>query len=82
MAIGKAPVKDLDVSKLALWLGDTQLLEAGEPLETYTEEQGQKEMDKDEISIRIQLNAGESKATVWTSDLSHEYVTINAEYRS
>jgi len=82
MAIGKAPVKDLDVSKLALWLGDTQLLEAGEPLETYTEEQGQKEMDQDEISIRIQLNTGESKATVWTSDLSHEYVTINAEYRS
>jgi len=82
MAIGKAPVKHLDVSKLALWLGDTQLLEAGEPLETYTEEQGQKEMDKDEISIRIQLNAGEDSATVWTSDLSHEYIKINAEYRS
>ncbi|HIP94039.1 MAG TPA: bifunctional glutamate N-acetyltransferase/amino-acid acetyltransferase ArgJ, partial [Leucothrix sp.] len=56
MAIGKAPVNDLDVSKLALWLGDTQLLESGEPLETYTEEQGQKEMDKEEITIRIQLN--------------------------
>lgn len=82
MAIGKAPVKNLDVSKLALWLGDTQLLEAGEPLETYTEEQGQKEMDKDEITIRIQLNAGDDEATVWTSDLSHEYITINAEYRS
>ncbi len=82
MAIGKAPVKDLDVSKLALWLGDTQLLEAGEPLEAYQEEQGQKEMDKEEINIRIQLNAGESSATVWTSDLSHEYIKINAEYRS
>jgi len=82
MAIGKAPVKNLDVSKLALWLGDTQLLEAGEPLETYTEEQGQKEMDKEEISIRIQLNAGNDSATVWTSDLSHEYIKINAEYRS
>jgi len=82
MAIGKAPVKDLDVGKLSLWLGDTQLIEAGEPLETYQEAQGQIEMDKEEITIRIQLNAGDAKATVWTSDLSHEYVTINAEYRS
>ena len=82
MAIGKAPVKDLDVSKLSLWLGDTQLIEAGEPLETYSEEQGQIEMNKDEIVICIRLNAGDAKATVWTSDLSHEYVTINAEYRS
>ena len=82
MAIGKAPVPNLNVSKLALWLGETQLLEKGEPLETYTEEQGQKEMNKDEITVRIVLNAGESNATVWTSDLSHEYVTINAEYRS
>ncbi len=82
MAIGKAPVKDLDVGKLSLWLGDTQLLENGEPLDSYKEEQGQAEMDKDEINIRIQLNAGDEDATVWTSDLSHEYVSINAEYRS
>ncbi len=82
MAIGKAPVKDLDVSKLSLWLGNTQLLENGEPLQSYREEQGQAEMDKDEITIRIQLNTGNENATVWTSDLSHEYVTINAEYRS
>jgi glutamate N-acetyltransferase/amino-acid N-acetyltransferase len=75
-------VKDLDVNKLSLWLGDTQLIEAGEPLETYEEAQGQIEMDKEEITIRIQLNSGDAKATVWTSDLSHEYVTINAEYRS
>ena len=82
MAVGKAPVKDLDVSKISLWLGETLLLENGEPAETYTEEQGQAEMDKDEISIRISLNVGEARAHVWTSDLSHEYVTINAEYRS
>lgn len=82
MAIGKAPVKDLDVNKISLFLGDTQLLENGEPLESYTEDQGQAEMNKDEITIRIQLNAGDQEATVWTSDLSHEYVTINAEYRS
>jgi len=82
MAIGKAPVKDLDVSKLSLWLGDTQLIENGEPLPSYQEAQGQAEMDKEEITIRVALNAGDDSATVWTSDLSHEYVTINAEYRS
>ncbi|MCK5901573.1 MAG: bifunctional glutamate N-acetyltransferase/amino-acid acetyltransferase ArgJ [Cocleimonas sp.] len=82
MAIGRSNVKALDISQLSLWLGNTQLLESGEPLESYTEEQGQAEMDKEEISIRIQLNAGEAKARIWTSDLSHEYVTINAEYRS
>ena len=82
MAVGKAPVKDLDVSKISLWLGETLLLENGEPAESYTEDQGQAEMNKDEITIRISLNAGESQALIWTSDLSHEYVTINAEYRS
>ena len=82
MAVGKAPVKDLDVNKISLWLGDTLLLENGEPAASYTEEQGQAEMDKEEITIRISLNAGDAKAHIWTSDLSHEYVTINAEYRS
>ncbi len=82
MAIGKAPVKDLDVSKISLWLGDTLLLENGQPTESYTEDLGQLEMNKAEISIRICLNAGDAVARVWTSDLSHEYVTINAEYRS
>jgi glutamate N-acetyltransferase/amino-acid N-acetyltransferase len=81
-AIGRSKVKDLDVSKISLWLGETQLLKTGEPLTSYTEEQGQVEMDKEEISIRIALNAGNASARIWTSDLSHEYVTINAEYRS
>lgn len=82
MAVGKAPVKDLDVTRISLWLGETLLLENGEPAESYSEEQGQVEMDKDEITIRISLNSGEAKAHIWTSDLSHEYVTINADYRS
>lgn len=81
-AIGRSPVKKLDISKLSLWLGDTQLIEAGQPVATYTEQAGQLEMDNKEITIRIELNDGESEATVWTSDLSHDYVTINAEYRS
>jgi len=81
-AIGRAPVENLDVSKLSLWLGDTQLIESGEPVDSYKESQGQMEMDKKEIVIRIQLNAGDAEACVWTSDLSHDYVSINAEYRS
>jgi glutamate N-acetyltransferase/amino-acid N-acetyltransferase len=81
-AIGRSQVDDLDVSKVSLWLGKTQLLETGEPLDTYTEEKGQVEMDKEEITIRVVLNAGNAKACIWTSDLSHDYVTINAEYRS
>jgi glutamate N-acetyltransferase/amino-acid N-acetyltransferase len=81
-AIGRSQVEALDVSKISLWLGETPLLKTGEPLASYTEEQGQAEMDKEEITIRIALNAGNAKARIWTSDLSHEYVTINADYRS
>ncbi len=82
MAIGRSQVDALEVNKISLWLGETQLLEAGEPLASYSEEQGQMEMDKEEITIRVALNKGNSHARIWTSDLSHEYVRINAEYRS
>ncbi|MCK5897010.1 MAG: bifunctional glutamate N-acetyltransferase/amino-acid acetyltransferase ArgJ [Cocleimonas sp.] len=81
-AIGRSRVEDLDVSKISLWLGNTPLLATGEPLESYTEAQGQAEMDKEDITIRIALNTGKASARIWTSDLSHDYVTINAEYRS
>ena len=81
-AIGRSPVKELDISKLSLSLGDTALIEGGEPVATYTEAKGQQEMNKSEITIRIGLNVGDASTTVWTSDLSHDYVTINAEYRS
>ena len=81
-AIGRSPVQQLDISKLSLWLGETELIKAGQPVETYTEQAGQLEMDKQEITITIDLDHGQSSTTVWTSDLSHDYVTINAEYRS
>ncbi|WP_022950677.1 bifunctional glutamate N-acetyltransferase/amino-acid acetyltransferase ArgJ [Leucothrix mucor] len=81
-AIGRSPIKRLAVEKLSLWLGDTQLLEGGQPVDSYTEAKGQIEMDKEEITIRIVLNDGDASTAVWTSDLSHDYVTINAEYRS
>lgn len=82
MAVGKTNITYLDVSKISLWLGDTQLLESGEPAASYTEELGQMEMAKDEITIRISLARGSANTTIWTTDLSHEYVRINAEYRS
>ncbi len=81
-AIGRSHVESLDVSKISLWLGDTLLLESGEPAASYTEEQGQAEMNQDEINIRIYLERGEALARIWTSDLSYDYVKINAEYRS
>lgn len=81
-AVGRSEVENLDVNQINLYLGQTCLLEKGMPAADYTEEKGQQEMNKDEITIRIELGRGETTATVWTSDLSYEYVKINAEYRS
>ena len=81
MAVGKAGV-DLDINKLDIYLGDTQLMSAGQKQATYTEAQGAAVMAEEEITITIDLNAGEHSETVWTCDLSQEYVRINADYRS
>lgn len=81
MAIGKAPVA-IDVRKLDVYLGDVQLMAAGQKHAAYTEAAGAAAMARDEITITVDLNAGGAAETVWTSDLSHEYVRINAEYRT
>jgi glutamate N-acetyltransferase/amino-acid N-acetyltransferase len=81
MAIGKAPV-DIDVNKLDIFLGDVQLMTKGQKALDYTEKAGSDVMAEEEILIRVELNAGSIRETVWTSDLSHEYVRINAEYRT
>jgi glutamate N-acetyltransferase/amino-acid N-acetyltransferase len=81
-AIGRAPLAKLDIDRLDLYLGSTRLLYQGMPDADYTEDQGQVEMARDEITIRVDLNSGDQDARVWTSDLSHGYVKINAEYRS
>lgn len=81
MAIGKAPVQ-IDVGKLDVYLGDVQLMAAGQKSSGYTEQAGAAIMASDEITITVDLNAGSVSETVWTSDLSHEYVRINAEYRT
>ena len=81
-AIGRANIKQLDIDKVDLFLGDTCLLSGGLPDPEYTEDKGQTEMNSEEICIRVALNNGDQCATIWTSDLSYEYVKINAEYRS
>jgi len=82
MALGKAPIDQLDMSKIDIQIGDVSLIERGEPAQNYTEEAGKAVFVKEEIDIHIKLNQGEFASHVWTSDLSHDYVSINADYRS
>jgi glutamate N-acetyltransferase/amino-acid N-acetyltransferase len=81
-AVGRAKVEKLDVNRVSVWLDDVAIVENGGRASSYTEEQGQMVMDRAEITIRIDLARGEATETVWTCDLSHDYVKINAEYRS
>ncbi len=82
MAVGKADVETLDISAMNLSINGVALIERGEPASTYTEAAGKKVFEQSEIEIRIDLNAGDQRFHVWTSDLSHDYVSINADYRS
>ncbi|MFZ6814052.1 bifunctional glutamate N-acetyltransferase/amino-acid acetyltransferase ArgJ [Undibacterium sp. Rencai35W] len=81
-AIGYAGVGDLDVSKLNLYLDDVWVAKNGGRNPDYREEDGQRVMKQSEITIRVKLARGDAEATVWTCDLSHDYVSINADYRS
>ena len=81
-AIGYAGIADLDADILEMYLDDVLVAENGDRAASYTEEQGQAVMAKDEITVRIKLHRGQAAATVYTCDLSHDYVSINADYRS
>jgi glutamate N-acetyltransferase/amino-acid N-acetyltransferase len=81
-AVGRAGLKDLELQRVEVFLGDVKIVSAGGRDPGYTEEQGQEVMQAPEIKVRICLGRGESRAQVWTSDLSHDYVTINADYRT
>ncbi|OEY66706.1 bifunctional glutamate N-acetyltransferase/amino-acid acetyltransferase ArgJ [Marinobacter sp. X15-166B] len=81
-AVGRAGVANLDVDALEIWLGDVCLVRDGGRAADYSEERGQAVMDQEEITIHIDLQRGEVFERVWTCDFSHDYVTINAEYRS
>ena len=81
-AVGRAPIAGLDVSKVQIWIGDVKLVSQGAVDPDYTEQAGAAVFAQSDISIRIDLGAGQGETTVWTCDFSHEYVSINADYRS
>jgi glutamate N-acetyltransferase/amino-acid N-acetyltransferase len=81
-AIGYAGVDDLDVTALKLYLGEVLVAEHGGRAASYNEEDGQRVMQQNEITIRVVLNRGAANATLWTCDFSYDYVKINASYRS
>jgi len=81
-ATGNAGVTDLDVEKLELYLDDVLVARHGGRNPGYQEADGQRVMKQNEITVRVVLNRGSASATLWTCDLSHDYVSINADYRS
>jgi glutamate N-acetyltransferase/amino-acid N-acetyltransferase len=81
-AVGNAGIADLAVEKVDLYLDDVLVARAGGRNPGYREEDGARVMKQPEITVRVVLNRGAAAATVWTCDLSHDYVTINAEYRT
>ena len=81
-AIGNTAAPDTDPSGVSFWLDDVLVVDRGGRAASYREEDGQRVMKQDEITVRVDLGRGTSAATVWTCDFSHEYVTINADYRS
>ena len=81
-AVGYAGVDDLDQRCIDLYLDDVQVASSGGRHPSYLEEDGQRVMRQSEITVRVLLGRGPAMQTVWTCDLSHDYVSINADYRS
>jgi len=81
-AVGYAGIDDLEQTRIDLFLDDVHVVEGGGRRSSYREEDGQRVMKQSEITVRVDLHRGAAAATVWTCDLSHDYVTINADYRS
>lgn len=81
-AIGRAPVEQLDVDKVSLYIGDVLVAEQGAVAEGYSEQSAASIMQSAEYCIRVLLNSGDCSDQIWTCDLSHDYVSINADYRS
>ncbi len=81
-AVGYAGIADLDQSRIDLFLDDVHVAVQGGRNPSYREEDGQRVMKQSEITVRVVLGRGQAEDTVWTCDFSHDYVTINADYRS
>jgi glutamate N-acetyltransferase/amino-acid N-acetyltransferase len=81
-AVGYAGIADLDQTRIDLYLDDVLVAKNGGRHADYKEEDGQRVMKQAEITMRVVLGRGDASRTLWTCDLSHEYVSINADYRS
>ena len=81
-AVGYAGIADLEQSRIDLYLDDVLVAKNGGRHTGYREEDGQRVMQQSEITVRVVLNRGDARRTLWTCDLSHDYVSINADYRS
>lgn len=81
-AVGYAGVDNLAIEKIQIYLGDVCIVKDGGRSQSYTEEQGRRVMQQNEITIRVVLQRGTAATTVWTCDFSYDYVKINAEYRT
>ena len=81
-AVGRAGLEALDIDAVELWLDDVCIVRGGGVAPEYREADGQRVMDQEALTIRVCLGRGEACETVWTTDLSHDYVRINADYRS
>jgi len=81
-AVGRAGLDNLDIDAIEIYLGDVCIVRDGGVADGYQEASGQRVMDEEEIIIDIRLGRGNACEHIWTTDLSHEYVRINAEYRS
>ena len=81
-AVGYAGITDLDQTLIEMHLDDVHVVTQGGRNPSYREEDGQRVMKQSEITVRVDLKRGAASSTVWTCDLSHDYVSINADYRS
>ena len=81
-AIGNSNIRDLDIHKIDVYIEDICIVNNGERSKTYSEDKGKKVMRQNEIILRINLRRGTFSEEIWTTDLSYEYIKINAEYRS
>jgi glutamate N-acetyltransferase/amino-acid N-acetyltransferase len=81
-AIGNSNIRDLDIHKIDVYIDDICIVNNGERSKTYSEDKGKRVMRQNEIILRINLRRGAFSEEIWTTDLSYEYIKINAEYRS
>lgn len=81
-AVGRSGLEGLRIDQIGLWIDEERVLEGGEPAAGYAESRASEAMQRDAFTVRIDLGRGSAQAVIWTCDLGHEYVRINAEYRS